>query len=187
MMDAILWQPRFGHAAMGDLNSLGIFYSPLIFLDQKYVHATIYLSDWDKLSYLPASKVHPELRDDYVTDFTATASRNDQGDIECKLHLRGSSYPRTLTEIWIPKDLAESLKTSPPEGFKDAPFKDYENFFSERYVRWGGNLLLPTNKDLLLTIPAKQPEAGSGKIRFECQLEYHSKPYDRLVCFAKLP
>ena len=69
---AILWQPRFGHEAIGTYDLLGEFYAPLICLDRKFVHPTIYISDEGdskKADNLHPTEVHPEFRDGYATKF----------------------------------------------------------------------------------------------------------------------
>jgi len=64
-----MWQPRFGHCSLGNADSLGIAFVPLIQIDQAWFHRTHYLSDtnfdvW--LQSLPGSKVHPRFRQEFV-------------------------------------------------------------------------------------------------------------------------
>ena len=66
MPAAILWQPRWGHKALGQTDLLGVSYAPLIWLDRRCVHSTIHLSDDDgfqRVSHLARAQIHPEFRD----------------------------------------------------------------------------------------------------------------------------
>ena len=69
MTVAIMWQPRFGHNALGELDYLGCLFEPLILLDRAWLHPTHYLIDdgfdaW--LKQLPPSEVHPKFRDEFI-------------------------------------------------------------------------------------------------------------------------
>ncbi len=69
LTDALMWQPRFGHCSLGNADSLGIAFVPLIQIDQPLFHPTHYLSDtnfdvW--FQGLPPSKVHPRFRQDFM-------------------------------------------------------------------------------------------------------------------------
>jgi hypothetical protein len=64
---AIMWQPYFGHYALGRTDFWGKFYCPAIMLDRKFVHKTRYLTEGEStvfnwMSTLPLSKIHPEFR-----------------------------------------------------------------------------------------------------------------------------
>ena len=68
MPTAILWQPRWGHQAIGRSDFLGMSYSALIWLDRRYVHPTIYLSapdGFDRAGHLSRAQLHPNFRDMY--------------------------------------------------------------------------------------------------------------------------
>jgi hypothetical protein len=68
MPTAVLWQPRWGHRAIGDTDFMGMAYAPLIWLDRRCVHSTIYLSDVDgfeRASHLTRAQIHPEMQDLY--------------------------------------------------------------------------------------------------------------------------
>ena len=68
MPTAILWQPRYGHLAMGRADFLGLAYSSLIWLDRRFVHQTIYISapnGFDRVNHLSRERIHPEFRDMY--------------------------------------------------------------------------------------------------------------------------
>ncbi|TAL05060.1 MAG: hypothetical protein EPO07_04170 [Verrucomicrobia bacterium] len=76
MTVAIMWQPRFGNNALGQLDCYGTFFGPLILLDQAWIHPTHYLTDdgfdaW--LKQLPPSKVHPRFREEFVRERTKSA------------------------------------------------------------------------------------------------------------------
>jgi len=64
---AIMWQPRWGHDAVGRSDLLGKVYHPMIWLDRRLVHKTKYLfedegalNSW--LREAPLSEFHPEFR-----------------------------------------------------------------------------------------------------------------------------
>jgi len=66
---AIMWQPRYGHKCNGQMDNLGIVFALLIDLDRACIHPTHYLTDsnYDSwLGNLPASKVHPRFREEFV-------------------------------------------------------------------------------------------------------------------------
>ncbi|HEY5041823.1 MAG TPA: hypothetical protein VIK53_07455 [Verrucomicrobiae bacterium] len=190
MPTAFLWQPRFGHEAIGNYNFLGILYDPLIRFDRAFIHKTIYLSDdkgFDTVAHLPISKVHPQFRDDYVTKVTAIASRNERKQaIQCTLRLTGSDSPRTITEIWMSREMEQALDASPPEDFVGKPFEDYQKHFNEKYIRWVGKLSLPRDQDVILVFPVKHLMAGSGTIRFQCDLNKKTEINHSIICLAKL-
>src|SRR3954467_2231019 len=59
LTDAIMWQPRLGHCALGRLDGTGLFFAPLIQIDQRCFHKTHYLSDYqfkEWIEQLPRSK-----------------------------------------------------------------------------------------------------------------------------------
>lgn len=65
MHTAIFWQPRFGYWAPYRSDWLGAFYSPLIWLDRRFVHPTRYISDpnfseWARKT--TAADWHPQFR-----------------------------------------------------------------------------------------------------------------------------
>src|SRR5689334_18517389 len=47
MTVAIMWQPRFGHSALGQLDFFGAVFGPLIALDRAWIHRTHSLPDDD--------------------------------------------------------------------------------------------------------------------------------------------
>lgn len=66
---AILWQPRFGHNALGQTDYLGFIFQPLIAIDRAWIHRTHYLIDddfnaWSK--QLSPSRVHPKFRQESI-------------------------------------------------------------------------------------------------------------------------
>jgi hypothetical protein len=77
MTVAIMWQPRFGHNALGQLDYLGAFFDPLISLDRAWIHPTHYMIDdgfdaW--LKDLSPSRVHPQFREEFIRKRAKTAS-----------------------------------------------------------------------------------------------------------------
>ena len=78
MPTAVLWQPRWGHYAGVRSDLLGLAYSPLISLDRRLVHPTIYLSapdGFDRAGRLERGQVHPSFRgmyDQYHTNSQQT-------------------------------------------------------------------------------------------------------------------
>lgn len=190
MPTAIMWQPRFGHEAIGHLNFLGAFYTLLIRIDRRFIHPTIYVSDdsgIEKAAHLPISKVHPLWRDDYVTDFKAiTARDNSAHAIQCRLRLTGSDHPRTLTEIWISRELSKALGASAPSNFTEKSFEDYDKYHKEKYVRWTGKLPLLRDQEITLFVPTEHPSEGTGTIRFQCELSEQSQIYSTKTAIVKL-
>jgi hypothetical protein len=62
---AVLWQPRYGHCALGRTDYLGYMFAPVIWLDRRFVHPTKYVddnADWDWLQKLQEKDYHPEFR-----------------------------------------------------------------------------------------------------------------------------
>jgi len=190
MMDAIMWQPRFGHEAIGHLDYLGVIYKLLIRLDRKYVHPTIHLYDdgFEKIvSGLKVSQVHPYWRDEFITKVTAVASRiESQEAIRCTLHYSGSDHPRTISEIRMPRGLAKVSELSPPASFIERDFEDYQKYEREHYIRWVGKLVLPIDQDVVLVIPAKSPQVGTGRIRFYYERDDATSNDQRNFCSAEL-
>jgi hypothetical protein len=173
MPTAFMWQPRFGHEALGDVNFFGAFYTPLIRFDRKFVHPTIYLSDKNfdqKFSSLKVSQVHPHWHDDFLTKITATAREDETNKVlYCTFHYNGSDYPRAITEIKMKRALADELAVSSPDGFIQKPYEGGYQFLNTNYIHWVGKLPLSKNQDITLQFPAKQPKAGTGRIVFYYQ------------------
>jgi len=190
MPTAILWQPLFGHEAIGHWDHLGAFYTPLIRLDRKFIHRTIYISDddgYEKAARLSVSKVHPNWRDTFVTKVAVVASRDESGHaIRCTFQLTGPDRPRAITEIRIPRELAQTLDATPPEGFSEKSFEDSSRYFNKTYLRWVGNFALPKDQDVMLAIPAKQPKAGVGRIVFYYQRSNDTSRYSLGYCSVSL-
>jgi hypothetical protein len=189
MPTAIMWQPRFGHEAIGHLDFLGALYTPLIRFDQRIIHPTIYISDDEsekKISDLKVSEVHPHWRDEFLTKVTVAAIGNESEKVlRCTFRYTGSDYPREIAEIKIRKELAKTLDVSPPSGFVEKTFESYEKYDQEHYVCWVGKLALSKDQDVILTIPAKQPQAGTGRIVFYYQRTDNSTD-SRNVCSIEL-
>jgi hypothetical protein len=76
MPTAILWQPRWGHFALGHADSLGIAYAALTWVDRRFVHLTIYISAPDgfqQVNVLTRGQWHPAFREMY--DMSRTNSQ----------------------------------------------------------------------------------------------------------------
>jgi hypothetical protein len=78
---------------LGHLDRAGVFFVPLIQIDQRYVHKTHYITDPNYQAWirrLPRSKIHPTFRDqfDAYTRTNHTASGN--GAITSQLHVAHS-------------------------------------------------------------------------------------------------
>jgi hypothetical protein len=110
-----------------------------------------------------------------TTKLLVTASRDEAGHtIRCILRFTGSDKPHTVTEIEMPKEWAQALGVSTPSGFTEQPLaaekKTDDQAFIEKFnretTRWVGQLAIPRDQDVVMSIPAKQPKAGSGTIRF---------------------
>lgn len=70
MHDAVQWQPRFGYVEKYNKDHIGIFFYPLLRLDQKFWHPTRYVSDEGDFHWLskdmPVSQVHPNFRAEFL-------------------------------------------------------------------------------------------------------------------------
>jgi hypothetical protein len=189
MPTAILWQPRIGHEAIGDLNFPGTFYMPLIWFDRKFIHQTIHLSDEDfdqKFSNLTVAQVYPHWRDDFLTKVTATAIKDEANKvIRCMFNYTGSDHPREITEIKMRRILADSLVVSSPNGFVETPYEGSYQFLNTNYVHWIGKLPLERNQNVTLQFPVKQFKGSTGTIVFYYQRTDNSVD-SKNPCFVKL-
>jgi hypothetical protein len=190
MMTAIMWQPYVGHEAIGNLDWLGALYMPLIRLDRKFVHPTLYISSDEnggKLSNLKAAQVHPYWRDEWVTKISGTATRDDTANvIRCVFHYAGSTHPREISDIKMRKDLAKTLGASAPNGFSEEPFVKYDTYDIASSIQWVGHFTLSSNQDMVLLIPAKNPKNGSGDIVVHYQRTDNTSRNYRNICVLKL-
>jgi len=111
-----------------------------------------------------------------VTSTLTAAAVRDEGTrgLRCKLQFTGKAKRYSVTEIHLPRELAQALGASPPSGFTDEPYiagpkvgdEAWVQKFNRETVRWVGHLALPPEQDIILTIPAQNPRAGSGTIQF---------------------
>ena len=190
MPTGVMWQPRFGHHAIGRENYLGVLYEPLILVDRRFVHQTIYLSDkngFDRITHLPISRVHPEFRDDYVTDVKAVASFNNiNRTIQCTLRLVGSDQPRSITEIRMGREDAKAWGVSPPDGFVESPYEAYQKYFVEHYIRWAGKVPLLRDHDIVLIFSAVNFATNTAKIQFQYDLDEKTKINHANICLANV-
>jgi hypothetical protein len=110
-----------------------------------------------------------------TSQLTAVALRDESAhSVRCTLRFTGQDKPYNVTEIELPRELAQALGASPPSGFTDEPYvagpkvgdEAFVQKFNQETVRWVGQLALPAEQDVVLSIPAQQPRAGSGTIQF---------------------
>ena len=110
-----------------------------------------------------------------TSKLTATAVRDEGArSLRCTLRFTGKDKPYSVTEIHLPRELAQALGASPPTGFTDEPYvvgpkvgdEAFVQKFNRETVRWVGQLALPAEQDVVLTIPVQQAHAGSGTIQF---------------------
>lgn len=70
MHDAVQWQPRWGYAEKYNKDNIGIFFYPLLRLDQKFWHRTRYISDGTDFHWISkgmsVSEVHPNFRAEFL-------------------------------------------------------------------------------------------------------------------------
>lgn len=110
-----------------------------------------------------------------TSQLTAVAVRDESArSLRCTLRFTGEDKPYKVTEIHLPRELAQALGASPPNGFTAEPYvagpkvgdEAWVQKFNSETVRWVGQLPLPAEQEVLLSIPAEQPRAGSGTIQF---------------------
>jgi hypothetical protein len=186
--DAILWQPRFGHEALGDFDLAGILYTPLIKFDRKFIHPTMYLSDetFQKISSFRISQVHPHWRDEFLTKIKVAAVEDETNKIlNCFFSYTGSDHPREIVEIKMKRVLAESLGASAPDGFTINTNEGFDQFFKTNYVYWTGKLLLKTNQNVTLQFPVQNFKGSTGNVVFYYQRSDHAID-SRNICSVEL-
>ncbi len=167
---AILWQPRFGHESLGHWDYPGAVFLPLIRLDRKFIHPTLYMSDESfdqKFSVLKASQIHPHWRDTFQSKVVVTAICDETNKvIQCIFRYTGSDNPREIIEIKMTRVMADSLAVSSPTGFAEKLYEGRSEFFKTNYVYWHGKPPLTKDQDVILQFPAKQPKASTGRSVF---------------------
>jgi hypothetical protein len=58
-----------------------------------------------------------------TSTLTAIAVRDEgAGSLRCTLRFTGHDKPYSVTEIHMPRELAQALGASPPSGFNDEPY-----------------------------------------------------------------
>jgi hypothetical protein len=168
--DAMLWQPRFGHKALGDLDFCGALYTPLIRFDRNFIHLTIYFSDKnfnEEFSRLKVSQIHPHWRDEFLTKVAATVIEDETNKVlRCTFNYIGSDLPREIIEIKMRRALADSLAASPPNGFVEKPYEGGDEFLKTNYVCWYGKFPLEKNQNAILQFPVQNFKDGAGRISF---------------------
>jgi hypothetical protein len=173
MPTAFMWQPFVGHQAIGNYDLVGIFYKPLIQVDRRYIHRTMYLSDEVLEKIIPslkATQVHPYWRDEFSTRISAVATRDEpKRIIRCAFHYAGSNHLREIVEIKMQRKLADSLGVSSPDGFVEKPYEGRQEHLNTNYIRWSGKLILLKDQDITLQFPIKQLGTNTGRIVFYYQ------------------
>jgi hypothetical protein len=133
------------------------------------------------------SQIHPHWRDEFLTKVTVVAVGDEsEKALRCTFRYSGSTHSREIVEIKIRKELAKTLDVSPPAGFLGKTFESYEKYDQEHYFCWIGKLALPKDQDVILTIPAKQPKAGTGRIIFYYRRTDDASSDFKNVCIAEL-
>jgi hypothetical protein len=70
MHTAILWQPAYGYCARFNSDGLGAFYSPLVVLDRRWFHPTMYVTDESTFEWFNrkarAADIHPQWRAEFI-------------------------------------------------------------------------------------------------------------------------
>lgn len=99
-----------------------------------------------------------------------------EGVIRCRLRLKRSRRPTILKEIWLPRELAESLGVSPPSGFAEAKMRPTCKRDAERLeklrletVSWSGAVTIAPRQEMMLSIPASRPNGG-GTLHFSHEI-----------------
>ncbi len=110
-----------------------------------------------------------------TSKLTAIAVRDEGArSLRCTLRFTGKDKPYSVTEIHMPRELAQVLGASPPSGFTDEPYvagpkvgdEAFVQKFNRETVRWVGQLSLPAEEDVVVAIPVQRALAGSGTIQF---------------------
>ena len=110
-----------------------------------------------------------------TSNLTATVVRDeDAHSLRCTLRFTGQDKPYSVTEIHLPREMVQALGASPPSGFTDEPYvagpkvgdESFVQKFNQETVRWVGQLVLPVEQDVVLTIPILHASASSGTIQF---------------------
>jgi hypothetical protein len=168
-----LWQPRYGHESLGHWDYLGAAFLPLIRLDRKLIHPTLYFSDKDfeqQYARLKVSAVHPHWRDEFSAKIKVSAVLDEQHEmICCTLRYAGSEHSREIFEIVMRKNFADAIAASPPTGFTAKPYEGRQEFQNTYSTRWIGEITLVQNQDVVVNIPAKHPKADKGYVSFYYQ------------------
>ena len=70
MRTAILWQPAYGYYASHSSDWLGTFFSPLVLIDRRWFHPTMYITDDTTHEWFNrrarASDIHPRWRAEFT-------------------------------------------------------------------------------------------------------------------------
>lgn len=127
-----------------------------------------------------------------ISKLTAVALRDEGAHIlRCTLRFTGQDKPHNVTEIQLPRELVQALGASPPSGFTDEPYvagpkvgdEAWVQKFNRETVRWVGQLALPAEQDVVLSIPVQQPRAGTGTIQFRYE---HRSTFGGSIRFCEL-
>ncbi len=109
------------------------------------------------------------------------------------MQLSGTQRPHTVTEISMPRTLAQALGVRPPNGFSEQflPLDDRSKNnpdmvksvekFNQDTLRWVGALPLPPGDPVSLTISSQTPLASTGTISF--QYEWKGKVLGASISF----
>ena len=105
--------------------------------------------------------------------------------LKVTMALAGTEKPHSVTQISMPRALAQALGLRAPSGFSEQllPLDEgtknnpemvkFVEEFNRDTLRWVGSLPLPPREAVTLMIPAQTPRGGTGKISF--QYEWRGK------------
>lgn len=109
-----------------------------------------------------------------TTELRAHAIRDPAaGRVRCHFYYDGPEDHYALSEIDLPRSLAEELGLEAPVGFEPTPLaaeKGDDPEFVDNYnrdrLRLLGNQPLPPRAEVILDLPARYAAAGAGTLRF---------------------
>jgi hypothetical protein len=99
--------------------------------------------------------------------------------LKVTMTLTGTQDTHTITEICLPRPLAQALGVRAPGGFSEQPLSRDGGFeddpetvkFVETYnrdtLRWVGSFPFPPGQPVTLVIPAQTPSGSTGSISFQ--------------------
>ena len=110
---------------------------------------------------------------------TETLESTPETGLRIRLTLVETDTEQTISTISMPRQLANDLGASPPDGFIEDPLKPegreandpesmkFINEWNQENIQWTGQQPLTPNEELVFVIPATSPSAGNGHIQFQ--------------------